>query len=116
MRMNLPPIGRTNGYTVADAEVQEDFRNPYSRKPVSVRNTVRFDAAGLPSIPVKFEPGEEALLSYLYGDSTAGIHPAFNIDGVIKPLVPRKVFVRQGWINQLCSQPQGIGSCKHNHL
>lgn len=80
----LTAYWKANGYTVADAEVQEDFRIRIEEASFG-RNTVRFDAAGLPSILVRFEPGEEALLSYLYGDSTAGIHPAFNIDGVIKP-------------------------------
>lgn len=80
----LTAYWKKNGYSVMDTEIQEDFRIRIEDASFG-RNTVRYDAAGLPSILVKFEPGEEALLSYLYGDTTSGIHPAFNIDGVIKP-------------------------------
>lgn len=79
----LTQYWKDNSYAVTDEEIQLDFRQRIEAASFG-RNTVRFSAAGLPMILVKFEPNEKALLSYLYGDSTAGIHPAFVIDGVVK--------------------------------
>lgn len=74
---------------ITDTEVQANYRKRIEEASFG-RNTVRFDDAGQPSILVKFEPDEKAKLSYLYGDSTAGIHPAFIVDGVVKPFYKGK--------------------------
>lgn len=69
---------------ITDAQVQKDFRKRIEIASFG-RNTVRYDDNGQPSILVKFLPDEKSKLSYLFGDSTEGIHPAFIIDGVAKP-------------------------------
>jgi len=69
---------------ITDEAVQLDFRTRIEEASFG-RNTVRYDNNGQPSILVKFLPDEKSKLSYLFGDSTAGIHPAFIIDGVAKP-------------------------------
>ena len=69
---------------ITDEAVQLDFRTRIEEASFG-RNTVRYDDNGQPSILVKFLPDEKSKLSYLFGDSTAGIHPAFIIDGVAKP-------------------------------
>ena len=69
---------------ITDEAVQLDFRTRIEEASFG-RNTVRYDDNGQPSILVKFSPDEKSKLSYLFGDSTAGIHPAFMIDGVAKP-------------------------------
>lgn len=79
----LTKFWKDNSFAVTDPEIQLDFRQRIEAASFG-RNTVRFSAAGLPMVLVKFEPNEKALLSYLYGDSTAGIHPAFVIDGTVK--------------------------------
>jgi hypothetical protein len=69
---------------ITDEAVQLDFRTRIEEASFG-RNTVRYDDNGQPSILVKFLPDEKSKLSYLFGDSTEGIHPAFLIDGVAKP-------------------------------
>ena len=74
---------------ITDVEVQASYRKRIEEASFG-RNTVRFDVNGQPSILVKFEPDKKAKLSYLYGDSTAGIHPAFIVDGAVKPFYKGK--------------------------
>ena len=69
---------------ITDEAVQLDFRTRIEEASFG-RNTVRYDDNGQPSVLVKFLPDEKSKLSYLFGDSTAGIHPAFIIDGTAKP-------------------------------
>ena len=68
---------------ITDASIQKSFRKRIEEASFG-RNTVRFDDAGQPAVLVKFVPDDKCKLSYLYGDSTAGVHPAFIIDGVVK--------------------------------
>jgi len=68
---------------ITDASIQKSFRKRIEEASFG-RNTVRFDDAGQPAVLVKFVPDDKCKLSYLYGDSTPGIHPAFIIDGVVK--------------------------------
>ena len=68
---------------ITDASTQKSFRKRIEEASYG-RNTVRFDDNGQPSVLVKFVPDDKCKLSYLYGDSTAGIHPAFIVDGVVK--------------------------------
>lgn len=64
------------------------------------RNTVRFDDNKQPSVMVRFNPDREGSLAYLYGDSTGGLHPAFIIDGLVKPFeVGKYPFGRVGSTN-----------------
>ena len=49
---------------------------------------------------VRFNPDREGSLAYLYGDSTGGLHPAFIIDGLVKPFeVGKYPFGRIGSTN-----------------
>jgi hypothetical protein len=66
---------------ITDTNVQKNFSKRIEEASYG-RNTVRFDASGQPAVLVKFVPDDKAKLSYLYGDSTPGIHPAFLVDGV----------------------------------
>jgi hypothetical protein len=69
---------------ITDATTQRDFINRIEDAS-NGRNTLRFDAANQPSIMVRFVPNREAKKSYLYNDSTSGVHQAFVIDSLVRP-------------------------------
>lgn len=84
---------------IEDATTQRDFINRIEDAS-NGRNTLRFDDANQPSIMVRFVPNREAKKSYLYNDSTSGIHQAFIIDGLVRPFERAKYnFGRVGSTN-----------------
>jgi hypothetical protein len=84
---------------ITDATTQRDFINRIEDAS-NGRNTLRFDAANQPSIMVRFVPNREAKKSYLYNDSTSGVHQAFVIDSLVRPFERAKYnFGRVGSTN-----------------
>lgn len=84
---------------IADEAVQLDFRTRIEEASFG-RNTVRYDDNDQPAILVKFLPDEKSKLAWLFADSTAGFHPGFQIDGVIKHWYRNKYILgRVGTIN-----------------
>jgi len=84
---------------ITDTTVQKDFRNRIEDAS-NGRNTLRFDDANQPSVMVRFVPNRESKKSYLYNDSTSGIHQAFVIDGLVRPFERAKYnFGRVGSTN-----------------
>lgn len=84
---------------ITDATTQRDFINRIEDAS-NGRNILRFDAANQPSIMVRFVPNREAKKSYLYNDSTSGVHQAFVIDSLVRPFERAKYnFGRVGSTN-----------------
>ena len=84
---------------IEDATTQRDFINRIEDAS-NGRNILRFDAANQPSIMVRFVPNREAKKSYLYNDSTSGVHQAFVIDSLVRPFERAKYnFGRVGSTN-----------------
>ncbi len=96
----LTEIWKSLGMTgITDTTVQREFINRIEDAS-NGRNTVRFDAANQPSIMVRFVPNRESKKSYLYNDSTSGIHQAFVIDNLVRPFERAKYnFGRVGSTN-----------------
>jgi hypothetical protein len=84
---------------ITDTTTQRDFINRIEDASFG-KNLVRFDDASQPSIMVRFVPNREAKKSYLYNDSTSGVHQAFVIDSLVKPFERAKYnFGRVGSTN-----------------
>lgn len=96
----LTEAWKSEGMTgIANIQTQRDFRDRIEDASYG-RNVVRFDDANQPSILVRFVPNKEAKKSFLYSDSTSGIHQAFVIDNLVRPFERAKYnFGRVGSTN-----------------
>ena len=96
----LTEAWKAEGMTgIANIQTQRDFRDRIEDASYG-RNIVRFDDANQPSILVRFVPNKEAKKSFLYSDSTSGIHQAFIIDNLVRPFERAKYnFGRVGSTN-----------------
>jgi len=87
---------------ITDLGLQKDLRKRIEDASMG-RNTVLFTDQHRPSIMVKFEPDQWGQYVDLYG-SGDGIHPAFLVDGVVRPFwAPKYSAVRVGGTNYAVS-------------
>ena len=87
---------------VSDKGTQQDMKKRVEDASMG-RNTVLFTDQDRPSIMVKFEPDNWGQYVDLYGSGN-GIHPAFLVDGVVKPFyAPKYPAVRVGGTNYAVS-------------